>query len=66
MANNLEFKEGSIVQAKDFDSKWLQAKIIQIDIVNNRAKIHYIDQDSRFDEWVVLTEENIKVSEQSE
>jgi hypothetical protein len=65
MSTNL-FKTGLICEAKDFNSKWMKAKIIEIDNVNNRAKIHYIDQDARFDEWVMLTEDNIKICDEKE
>lgn len=53
---------GSVVEAKDFDKQWLSAKVIQLDPTNNRAKIHFTDYpDSRLDEWITISDENIRL-----
>lgn len=52
---------GSIVEAKDFDKQWLNARVIQLDTLNNRAKLHFIDYpDSRLDEWIAISDDNIR------
>jgi hypothetical protein len=57
----IELEVGSLVEAKDFEQTWLNAQIIQLDNLNNRVKIHFLDfVDSRFDEWVFIDEQNIR------
>ena len=62
-----QFQSGTLVEAKDFNNNWLQAKVLQVDQVNKRIKVHYIDQDSRFDDWLTVNDDNVKLcSEQQE
>lgn len=58
-----QFQTGTLVEAKDFNSNWLQAKVLQVDQVNKRIKVHYIDQDSRFDDWLTVNEKNVRLCE---
>ena len=62
-----QFQSGTLVEAKDFNNNWLQAKVLQVDQVNKRIKVHYIGQDSRFDDWLTVNDDNVKLcSEQQE
>ncbi len=54
-AKNVSLDIGAMVEAKDFCQTWLNAQVVQIDSLNNRAKIHFLDYtDDRLDEWLVI------------
>lgn len=58
-----DIEVGTMVKAKDFHQTWLNAQVVQLDNSNNRAKIHFIDySDSRFDEWVAINDENLRLN----
>lgn len=61
--NIKEFTVGSLVEAKDFLGHWLKATVIEADEVNRRVKVHYNDQDARFDDWLSLSDGAIKLIE---
>ena len=59
--NIKDFRVGSVVEAKDFFSKWLKATVIEVDEVNRRVKVHYDEQDARFDEWLSISDGSVKL-----
>ncbi len=66
MLNIEDFKVGTEVEAKDFGNKWLRATVIQIDAINKRVKVHYIGKGARFDEWISLNKESIRLVDQDD
>ncbi|XP_035217306.1 uncharacterized protein LOC118190655 [Stegodyphus dumicola] len=58
----IEWKIGEALKVKE-KSLWYDAKIVDIDLVKLRVKVHYLNWNSRYDSWLSMLSENIKPSE---
>ena len=47
----LKWKVGSVVEARDVSNNWYKSRIVELDKINNRAKIHFFGWNSRYDQW---------------
>ncbi|KFM73938.1 PHD finger protein 20-like protein 1, partial [Stegodyphus mimosarum] len=58
----IEWKIGEALKVKE-KLLWYDAKIVDIDLVKLRVKVHYLNWNSRYDSWLSMLSENIKPSE---
>lgn len=43
--------------------QWYDARIVELDFVKEKVKIHYLNWNSRYDSWLPMTSEHIKSSD---
>lgn len=56
------WKVGEALKVKE-KLQWYDAKIVDLDFVKGKVKIHYLNWNSRYDSWLPMMSENIKSSD---
>ncbi len=56
--NNL--RVGSVVRARDLQDNWYKSRVIEVDEINQRAKVHFFGWNSRYDQWFDINSNDLK------